>query len=350
MTSQRSPAGVSRSGRSAGRRALSGLSWRAAGRRQTADNCGMRGELTRGTLSVLFAGAAAGCGVAAWLLLGPVWIIAGVAAGPVIALLALGPVLGLATPDPVTLLNKGRADQAAARIHRDMRMLRTLARIWPGQWRDYLAGQLIVLSAALHAMHRGAQALQPAAEAVTIYQGLAAGRPEKHTRGLADALDRQARLLAATDHPAEALAAMEVAVRLYRNLAAADARRYLPILAESLDCQADWLAEIGKDSDATAAAHEATAIYQDRLPSSKTAARPARGMLLDGELLCRQGRYREAAKPLAQGWHIADPKHQQDALWQAAPALRAAYRADPDNFAAVWHAETGRELPNWVRR
>jgi tetratricopeptide (TPR) repeat protein len=310
----------------------------------------MRGELTRGELNVLLAGAAAGCGAAAWLLLGPVWIIAGVAAGPVIALLALGVVVGLATPSPVTSLNKGRADQAAARIHRDMRMLRTLARIWPGQWRDHLAGELIVWSAALHAMHRDAQALGPAAEAVTIYQGLAAGRPDKHAGGLADALDRQARLLAAADRPAEALAAMEVAVRLYRNLAAADARRYLPVLAESLDCQAGWLAETGKDSDAAAAAHEAAAIYQDRLPPSKTAAREARGLLLDGELLCRQGRYGEAAKLLAQGWHIADPRHQQDALWQAAPALRAAYRADPDNFAAVWHAETGSKPPNWVHR
>jgi hypothetical protein len=87
-----------------------------------------------------------------------------------------------------------------------------------------------------------------------------------------------------------------------------------------------------------------------RLEPLTSAKRVARGMLLDGELLCRQGRYREAAKLLAQGWHMADPKHQQDALWQAAPALRAAYRADPDNFVAVWHAETGGEPPKWVSR
>jgi hypothetical protein len=230
-----------------------------------------------------------------------------------------------------------------------MRGLRTLARIWPGQWRDALAGRLNVLSAALHAMHREAEALGPAAEAVAIYQELAAERPDKYTRGLAGALDRQSRLLGATARLAEALAAMEVAARLYRNLAAAD-RGYLPILAESLDCQADWLAELGKDSDAAAATSQATAIYQDRLSWPKTACRAARGMLLEGELLCRQGRYREAALLLAQGWHTADAKHQQDALWQAAPALRVAYRADPDGFVAVWHAETGGEPPGWLSR
>jgi tetratricopeptide (TPR) repeat protein len=309
----------------------------------------MRGELTRGKLSAVFAAGAAGCGAAAWLLLGPVWSIAGVAAGPVIVLFALAAVQVHASPHPVTLMNKGRPDQAAARIHSDMRLLRTLARKWPGQWRDFLARQLMLLSAALRAMHRDAEALRPAAEGVVIYQCLAAGRPDKYTGGLAYALDRQSRLLAATGRQAEALAAMEVAVRLYRNLAATD-HRYLPVLAESLDCQADWLAELGKDNDAAAAAAQATAIYQDRLPWSKTACRAARGMLLDGELLSRQGRYHEAAKLLAQGWHMADTKHQQDALWQAAPALRAAYRADPDDFVAVWHAETGAEPPDWVSR
>jgi hypothetical protein len=71
-------------------------------------------------------------------------------------------------------------------------------------------------------------------------------------------------------------------------------------------------------------------------------------MLAEGEELCLHGRYREAAGPLAQGWHRADVRYQQDALWQAAPALRAAYRADPGHFTAVWHAETGRKVPGWL--
>jgi hypothetical protein len=103
-----------------------------------------------------------------------------------------------------------------------------------------------------------------------------------------------------------------------------------------------------KNSDAMAAAHEATAIYRDRLPWTQVPCRAARGLLLEGALLCRQGRYHEGARLLAQGWHIADPKFQQDALWQAAPMVRAAYHADPGHFIAVWHAETGGEPPDWL--
>jgi tetratricopeptide (TPR) repeat protein len=308
----------------------------------------MRGELARGKLGVILAGGAVGCGAAGWLLLGPVGLIAGVVAGPVIALLALVVVLEHATPDPVILLNNGRPQQAAAQIRGDLQELRALARMWPGVWRDALADRLIVLSGALHAMHRDVEALRPATEAVAIYQGLAAKRPDKYAAGLADALDRQARLLAAADRPAEALAAMEVAVRLQRNLAAADPGKYLPILAESLDCQAGWLARTGNNTGAMAAAYEATAIYRDRLPWTQASAREARRMLLEGELLCQQGRYHEATRLLAQGWHKADTRYQQDALWQAAPTLRAAYRANPDGFVAVWHAETSREPPPWL--
>ena len=310
----------------------------------------MRGELTRGKLAVALAAGAVAFGAAAWLLLGPVWAIAGAFLGPLVAVVVVAGVRAFTTPDAATLLDNDQPGEAIARLRNEIPSWRALARIWPSQFRDALANRLIVQSGALQAVHRDEEALRTAGQAVAIYQDLAASRPGKYGPDLAGALDHQSRLLAADDRPADALAAMQVAVRLYRNLAAADARRYLPVLAESLDCQADWLAQIGKDSDATAAAHEATAIYQDRLPSSKTAARAARGMLLDGELLCRQGRYREAAKLLAQGWHTADPRHQQDALWQAAPTLRAAYRADPDNFVAVWHAETGGEPPNWVRR
>ncbi len=42
--------------------------------------------------------------------------------------------------------------------------------------------------------------------------------------------------------------------------------------------------------------------------------------------------------------YAADPAK----LWQAGPALRAAYRADPDHFTAEWHAETGGAPPGYV--
>jgi hypothetical protein len=71
-------------------------------------------------------------------------------------------------------------------------------------------------------------------------------------------------------------------------------------------------------------------------------------MLLEGELLCGQARYREAARLLVIGWRMAAGQHQQDLLRDAIPALRSAYRADPDHFAAVWHAETDAEPPDWL--
>ena len=297
-----------------------------------------------------FAVGAAALGAAAWLLLGPWWAIAGVAAGLLLTLVAVVFFHGFGVPDVVTLLNEGRPDRAAAQVHGGMPELRTLARVWPGQFRDFLASHLIFLSAALNAMHRDAEALQAVAEAVSILQELAAGRPDKYERNLANALDRQSRLLSATDRPAEALAAMEVALRLYRNLAVSNPA-YLPVVAESLTCRAGWLAELGKDSESTAARNEAAAIYRDRLAWPYARSGEARVLLRDGELLCRQGRYREAAGPLARGWNLANAEYQEDALWQAAPALRAAYNADPDGFAAVWHAETGGgNPPDWLRK
>ena len=71
-------------------------------------------------------------------------------------------------------------------------------------------------------------------------------------------------------------------------------------------------------------------------------------MLLEGELLCGQARYREAARLLATGWRMAAGQQQQDLLRDAIPAIRSAYRADPEHFTAVWQAETGAEPPDWL--
>ena len=38
----------------------------------------------------------------------------------------------------------------------------------------------------------------------------------------------------------------------------------------------------------------------------------------------------------------------QEIRRDAAPAIRAAYRADPSHFSAVWQAETGTEPPDWL--
>jgi tetratricopeptide (TPR) repeat protein len=314
----------------------------------------MRGELTRGKLTAILAMGAVAFGAAAWLLLGPVWTAAGALVGSLITVVVVASVRVVTSPDAATLLNNDQPVEAIARLRNEMPSWRTLARIWPSQFRDALANRLIVQSGALQAMNQDEEALRAANEAVAIYQDLATERPGKYGPDLADALDHQSRLLAADDRLAEALASMQVAVRLYRNLASAEPARYLPPLAECLTCEAGWLAEIELAGDALAAVHEATDICQDKLPWQQLPSCAARAMLLEGELLCGQARYREAVGLLAKGWrmatiqHVHAGQHLQDELRDATPAIRAAYRADPDHFAAVWQAETGAEPPDWL--
>jgi hypothetical protein len=306
----------------------------------------MRGELTRGKLAVALAAGAVAFGAAAWLLLGPVWIIAGLLAGSLVGAFVLTSIYVLANTDAAAVLGHDRPGGAIAQFHHEMSSWRVLARIWPSQFRDALANRLIVQSGALQAVHRDEEALRTAGQAVAIYQDLAASRPGKYGPDLAGALDHQSRLLAADDRPADALAAMQVAVRLYHNLAAAEPAKYLPVLAECLTCEADWLADLELFADALAAVHEATDICQDKLPWQQVPSCAARAMLLEGDLLCGQARHREAARLLAKGWRLA--AGQQDVLRDAAPAIRAAYHADPDHFSAVWQAETGAEPPDWL--
>jgi hypothetical protein len=306
----------------------------------------MRGELTRGKLAVALAAGAVAFGAAAWLLLGPVWIIAGVLAGSLVGASVLTSIYVLTNTDAPAVLGHDRPGGAIAQLHHEMSSWRVLARIWPSQFRDALANRLIVQSGALQAVHRDEEALRTAGQAVAIYQDLAASRPGKYGPDLAGALDHQSRLLAADDRPADALAAMQVAVRLYRNLAAAEPAKYLPVLAECLTCEADWLADLELLADALAAVHEATDICQDKLPWQQVPSCVARAMLLEGDLLCGQARHREAARLLAKGWRLA--AGQQDVLRDATPAIRAAYHADPDHFSAVWQAETGAEPPDWL--
>jgi hypothetical protein len=309
----------------------------------------MRGELTRGQLMVASAAGAVVFGAAAWLLIGPVWAIAGVLVGALIGAIVVGVVHAVANPDAATLLRHDKPDEAIAQLRNEMASWRALARIWPSQFRDALANRLIVQSGALQAVHQDEEALRTATEAVAIYQELAAERPGKYAPDLADALDHQSRLLAADGGQAEALAAVQVAVRLYRNLAAAQPAKYLSALAECLTSQAAWLAELDLPGDALAAVHEATAICQDRLPWQQVPSCAVRALLLEGELLCGQDRYRDAARLLAKGWRMAAGQRLEDVLRDAAPAMKAAYRADPDHFCTAWRAETGAEPPDWLR-
>jgi len=109
----------------------------------------MRGELTRGKLTAALAVWAVAFGAVAWLLLGPVWAIAGVLVGPLVGLIVLAVFRVYATTDAAVLLRNDQPDEAIAQLRREMASWRALARIWPSQFRDALASRLIVQSGAL---------------------------------------------------------------------------------------------------------------------------------------------------------------------------------------------------------
>ena len=98
------------------------------------DNGAMRGELTRGTLIAILAMSAVAL-AAAWLLLGPVWTIAGALVGPLITIVVVAGVRAFTSPDAATLLNNDQPGEAIARLRNEMPSWRTLARIWPSQFR-----------------------------------------------------------------------------------------------------------------------------------------------------------------------------------------------------------------------
>jgi hypothetical protein len=307
--------------------------------------------LTRRNLILAEVACAVGLGAASWLLLGPLWAIAGVLAGPFVPPVAFVIAYLVGTvflmPQPVTLIAMGRPEDALRRLRREEVSARGLARAWPGQFREVLAYHLVVKSDALHALHRDRQALSSADEGVASYQTLAADKPAKYASYLSRAIDTRSRALGGLGRQAEAIAAIETAIRMFRNLAIAEPDEYLPVLAEALTCMAKWLADIDNDAEALTAARESTDIYW-QLPGPELPTYAASAALLAGRLLCRQSRYREAATLLARGWNLASSKQQHDALSTATPALKTAYHANPDDFTAVWHAETGSKPPDWL--
>jgi multisubunit Na+/H+ antiporter MnhE subunit len=101
----------------------------------------MRGELTRGQLTAALAVWAVAFGAVAWLLLGPVWAIAGVLVGALVGVIVQAVVRVYATTDAALLLRNGQPDEAIAQLRRELASWRALARIWPSRFRDALASR-----------------------------------------------------------------------------------------------------------------------------------------------------------------------------------------------------------------
>ena len=287
-------------------------------------------------------------GAGGWLVLGPLWAIAGVAAGYFLPSVILAVSSTYFSPSPVTLISKGQPEDALRRLQRNEASSRRMARAWPSQFRDVLAYNLIAKSDALHALHRYGHALHSADEGVTIYQALTAKNPATYSPYLSRAIDTRSRALAGLGRQAEAIQAIDTSITTFRQLAVTEPGEYLPVLAEALTCKAEWLADIDKNTEALAAAHEAATIYWHMMPGSDLPVYAARASLLEGRLLCQQGRHHEAARPLARGWTLATRQQQSTVLSTAVPALRTAHRASPDKFATAWHDETSSSPPDWL--
>jgi len=279
-------------------------------------------------------------------LLGPAWAAAGLVAGPFLALAAAAAVQGLAAPDPADLLQAGGHREALRLVDGQLPAWRTAARIWPGQFRDALATQLMNRSEALLAAHRDGEALAAAEQGVAIFRSLAAARPGKPSPDLAGALNNLSYPLRAAGRQDEALAAAGEAVQLYQALAAGRPGKYRYRLASSLGTQAELLAQAGRPGPALAAASEAAGHYQDMHPAD-CAASAAEVLFLHGQLLCRASRHREAAQSLARAWRLSGRITEHQPGFDPA-VLRTAYQADPAGFLATWHAITGTSPPSWL--
>jgi tetratricopeptide (TPR) repeat protein len=211
------------------------------------------------------------------------------------------------TPDSADLLRAGRGLEALQRVKDQMPAWQLMARIWPGQFREAVAHQLMNMSMALLATHRDSEALAAAEEAVAIYRSLAVARPGKSAPGLATALNNLSYLLRAMGRRDEALAAADESVRIYRSLAAARPQKYRHSLACSPGIRAELLSRAGEREQALDATSEAAQIYQDMRPVHRAAPEAVEVLCLRGQLLCDLSHPAEAAQPLAQAWRLGCP-------------------------------------------
>lgn len=284
-------------------------------------------------------------GGAAGSTLGPWWAVAGVLAGPCIALLAAAILQAFTTPDP-TRMPAHQHREALRELDQSMTSTRVMARIWPGQFQDFLADRLLSRSQALYSAMRYHEAVTAAEEGVEIYRNLAVAKPAKAAPGLARALNNLTYPLRATGLREEALAAVDEAVRINRELVAARSRKYQHSLACTLSTQAELLALARRPAEALIPATEAANLCQHEQPGSRAASEAAEIFAVYGQVLCDLGRPSEAARPLARAWHLASRDNRTARF--AEPALITAYEADPVAFTTTWQAENGTLPPDWL--
>jgi tetratricopeptide (TPR) repeat protein len=207
-------------------------------------------------------------GGAGWLL-GPVWAVAGILVGAIVAFSVLLIIFVRSKPDPETLMQAGRAQEAYRPLQYELSFARGVAGRRP-MFRDVLADRLETMSQVLQALGNEPKALETVTEAVAIYRDLTEKHPDRYAGRLARTLLQQGALLAHMGRRGEALAAIEPAVQIYRRLSVNDRNAYLPSLAAALTCQADELGHLDRITEARTAIAEAEMISTDMLPSTQS--------------------------------------------------------------------------------
>ncbi len=152
------------------------------------------------------------------------------------------------------------------------------------------------LGPSLGEMGRYPEALTVSEEAVSLWRGLVARQPARHTPDLARALRGLGSTLAEVGRYPEALTKYEEAVCLWRGLAARQPTRHTPDLARSLYGLGAGLREVGRYPEALAKFEEAVTLWRGVTVQQPARHTPSLAIALNnlGAGLQEVGRYPEA--------------------------------------------------------
>jgi tetratricopeptide (TPR) repeat protein len=193
---------------------------------------------------------------------------------------------------------QGRWALAEATAHE----ARALVEGTPGpdhRWGTSYARALAAHSAGLWGLNRFHEALQPACEAVAVFQDLAQRWPRKHKPAFAQSLAWLGYCLNRSGQEEEALEVTQRAVDLARELVGQDREKHISLLAAFLNDLAGRMGELGRSAEALAALREAVAVCRE-LVSLNPNNRHALAMFLRhmGQRLVQAGRFAEALQAL----------------------------------------------------
>ena len=159
--------------------------------------------------------------------------------------------------------NLGQREQALASIEEAVGLYRGLAAARPDAFRPDLASSLNNLSNQQSNLGQREQALASIEEAVRLYRDLAAARPDAFRPDLASSLNNLSNQQSNLGQREQALASIEEAVRIRRDLAAARPDAFRPDLARSLNNLSVQQSDLGQREQALASIEAAVGLHRD---------------------------------------------------------------------------------------